>query len=1003
MSEHYHKMQPGVPKPKILGLTASPIFDHKNPGPALTKIEKLTDSKVFVVKEHSEELARFTYQAADTIVDYARAPTSFPSYQPPSLWDALHATKYLPNDYLFPDPERGKVGERNRWYRNLKNRFESTIVNLGPFAADVFVLVHMTTSLDALQQDLSSVAPNLPDPDAKKRQRIQHIRLILAEHSNRLATEGPEIPDEWMSDKLLKLKSLLLKQDLGKFRGIIFTYERQVASTLSLMFPRLGIPHIIAGPFVGHGQSACSEPTKIGMKGMAFRAQERIVDDFREGKLNLLIATSVAEEGLDFPLCSFVCRFDPPRTLPQYIQSRGRARKANSAFIIMLEDGHNIERVKVTELQLAARSHKEMYKNNMDRTEDDLNDEPFGAGELDSEDRFVVEKTGAVLTSGGAISLLNNLCSLIPRDPHTPPLRPKYKVSPIDFTCEVQLPSALPIPREDLIIRGRPYCRTKKAGKRSGAFNAVKRLYELDVFDNYLLPVRREKGDVSEDIDGKQPVDVSGIEPLMDVLVWNVWGDLWKPDAHLYVHRLVIDGKVGMGLVTACELPPHQGMMTAGRKEVVLDVHRGIFLELDEPEKVKALELMNRYTTLGIQRSITRKGLSKPLSLFLVPLDGSSTPDWLGMEHALNTPAYNDWRAIDMSSDVLVSLINGTSFSRLVASRPDLKARDLIAHPDPVVRRSIKNLIEYHRREIPEDDVVLQCHRILCTTSTEFRDPKQQKNRLVSEEDCFLPQSLCQWVNFSPESLWWFSILPPLTRLLSCVGRASALQRKLQLTSLDLNRTIEALMLPSANASFSNQRLETLGDAFLKLATTVHVFNKHPHKHEGQLSVLRQNSVCNRYLLGRGHILDLSSFMTIEPNNQARWRLSAEPNAQQNGDYFVKREIPRRSVQDCMEAMIAVGYLSGGVEMALAVGTKLGLCFGGTDVWWERYLSDEMDLSNGSPFPALETALKYTFKNKQLLFEALTHPSFNGDRPSYQRLEYLGDGTFDVSHEPFSD
>jgi endoribonuclease Dicer len=157
--------------------------------------------------------------------------------------------------------------------------------------------------------------------------------------------------------------------------------------------------------------------------------------------------------------------------------------------------------------------------------------------------------------------------------------------------------------------------------------------------------------------------------------------------------------------------------------------------------------------------------------------------------------------------------------------------------------------------------------------------------------------------------------------------------------------------------------------------------------------VLRENSVCNRYLLGRGHVLNLASYTTVEPNNQAKWRWIAEPNTQSDGDWYVKRKIPRRSVQDCMEAMIAVGFLSGGVETALTIGTELGLCFGGPTAWWERYSSDEMDISSGSAFPALEAALGYTFKNKRLLREALTHPTFHGDSPSYQRLEYLGDGT----------
>lgn len=45
---------------------------------------------------------------------------------------------------------------------------------------------------------------------------------------------------------------------------------------------------------------------------------------------------SVGEEGLDFPACDLVIRFDPLQTMIGYVQSRGRARHQKSKFILML-------------------------------------------------------------------------------------------------------------------------------------------------------------------------------------------------------------------------------------------------------------------------------------------------------------------------------------------------------------------------------------------------------------------------------------------------------------------------------------------------------------------------------------------------------------------------------------------------------------------------------------------------------------------------------------------
>ncbi|PIA15393.1 hypothetical protein COEREDRAFT_22587, partial [Coemansia reversa NRRL 1564] len=60
--------------------------------------------------------------------------------------------------------------------------------------------------------------------------------------------------------------------------------------------------------------------------------------DFSEGRLNLIFATQVAEEGVDIQPCNLVIRFDMPKTATSLIQSRGRARMADSQFIVMVPE-----------------------------------------------------------------------------------------------------------------------------------------------------------------------------------------------------------------------------------------------------------------------------------------------------------------------------------------------------------------------------------------------------------------------------------------------------------------------------------------------------------------------------------------------------------------------------------------------------------------------------------------------------------------------------------------
>lgn len=52
---------------------------------------------------------------------------------------------------------------------------------------------------------------------------------------------------------------------------------------------------------------------------------------------------SVGEEGLDFPACDLVIRFDPLQTMIGYVQSRGRARHQKSKLILMLNQDQPVE------------------------------------------------------------------------------------------------------------------------------------------------------------------------------------------------------------------------------------------------------------------------------------------------------------------------------------------------------------------------------------------------------------------------------------------------------------------------------------------------------------------------------------------------------------------------------------------------------------------------------------------------------------------------------------
>lgn len=79
------------------------------------------------------------------------------------------------------------------------------------------------------------------------------------------------------------------------------------------------------------------------------RRQEEVLKRFRMHSCNLLIGTSVLEEGIELPKCNLVIRWDPPNTYRSYVQCKGRARSQNAQHIIMVAPANTYTLVPATD------------------------------------------------------------------------------------------------------------------------------------------------------------------------------------------------------------------------------------------------------------------------------------------------------------------------------------------------------------------------------------------------------------------------------------------------------------------------------------------------------------------------------------------------------------------------------------------------------------------------------------------------------------------------------
>ncbi len=112
-------------------------------------------------------------------------------------------------------------------------------------------------------------------------------------------------------------------------RAIVFSQYRDTVDRLVAEFEALHDPAVRAARFVG--QAAHGEDP-----GLSQKEQVAILDRFRQGTRNCLVATSVAEEGLDIPATDLVVFYEPIPDVIRTIQRRGRTGRARAGHALVL-------------------------------------------------------------------------------------------------------------------------------------------------------------------------------------------------------------------------------------------------------------------------------------------------------------------------------------------------------------------------------------------------------------------------------------------------------------------------------------------------------------------------------------------------------------------------------------------------------------------------------------------------------------------------------------------
>lgn len=135
---------------------------------------------------------------------------------------------------------------------------------------------------------------------------------------------------------LLYLEKYLKEHNPADLKALIFVQRRHSAKNLYHIIKRYADTEsdrfpIVADFMVGNNSSIPESVEAV----LENKWNREVVKRFRRNELNMIVASSVLEEGVDLQMCNLVICVDAPMTFRSYVQSKGRARMSTSNYVIM--------------------------------------------------------------------------------------------------------------------------------------------------------------------------------------------------------------------------------------------------------------------------------------------------------------------------------------------------------------------------------------------------------------------------------------------------------------------------------------------------------------------------------------------------------------------------------------------------------------------------------------------------------------------------------------------
>ena len=369
IAERYHV---DAQRPLVTAMSASPGGDEEE---IRIVCENLGVDEVEVMTEADADVAEYTHET-DVEWEEIELPEEVIEIRDALnevIRDRLRKLKSLGvSDTTQPDVSQKELNAMRRELQKQMDAGQSDAYKGMSTHAEVMKLRRAvelveTQSVDALNRYFERQREAARSSGASKASQRMVAEAKVRE-AMRMADQFDDLHPKFRRTRVLLAQTLGIG---GGERVIVFTESRDTAEALTEFLSA----SFDTRRFVGQGD-------KEGSDGMTQTEQQETLEQFRAGEFEVLVSTSVAEEGLDVPEVDLVLFFEPVPTAIRSIQRKGRTgrQEEGSVVVLMAEDTRDeayfwISRRKEKKMEEELRSLKSVA--------DEMSEELSGQSALD--------------------------------------------------------------------------------------------------------------------------------------------------------------------------------------------------------------------------------------------------------------------------------------------------------------------------------------------------------------------------------------------------------------------------------------------------------------------------------------------------------------------------------------------------------------------------------------------------------------------------------------------